>query len=128
MNKPAFIVWLLLITGIIYSSFAHEMNTGTFSAQLMMKAGAPMTIGIVFIFNIETGPPPSTEKYWRVPDYFAPIDNNGRFSIRLKPGNYYMGAIQRKSGKNSGGPPQEGDYMFKSRHENGAQKIYTVKS
>lgn len=107
-------------------SFAKE-KVGTLSGQLMIKDDGPMGEGMVFLYNAETGPPPSRDKYWRVPDFVAEIDAKGRFNVELLEGKYCLGAIKRLAAKQIG-PPAEGDYFLISRDENGSPKVYAVKT
>lgn len=106
---------------------AQEAGKGRIVGKLMIKDGGPMAGGSVFFFNDATGPPPSQEKYWRVPDNIAPIDAEGRFSVELSPGKYYFGAIKRISGEKDVGPPGDGDYFLKGQDVRGDPKPYFVK-
>jgi len=83
-----------------------------------------MANSVVFIFSDASGPPPSFNKYWRVPDEIVKTDAEGRFIAKLSEGKYYIGAIKRKSGEEIG-PMQEGD-LFLPFHEGSAPKQYTV--
>lgn len=118
------IVFVLLTTTSI---FAADGDTGSISGRLMCKDGGSMAGGKVFIFRADAGPPPVNDKYWRVPDKIADITSDGRFSITLAEGNYFIRAIKRSSG-NKMGPPDEGDYIFSSYDENGKTKLYSVKN
>ncbi|HWR59937.1 MAG TPA: carboxypeptidase-like regulatory domain-containing protein [Thermodesulfovibrionales bacterium] len=90
--------------------------------------GAPLSGGSVFFFNDTAGPPPSKDRYWRVSDYSAPLDNGGNFSLELPAGKYYLGAINRISGKTNFGPPEEGDLFFGAEDENGLPKAFVIKT
>ena len=91
----------------------------------MIKDDVPMSGGRVFFFKDTSGPPPSQEKYWRVPDYIVDIDNNGRFSAVLSEGKYYLGAVKTISGEKIG-PPKEGDIFYAGVDERGKQKTYII--
>ncbi len=123
----AFFFAVFFIFSIVSAKDVKELKAGAISGQLMIKNGGPMSGGSVFIFNDATGPPPSKEKYWRVPDYIAPIDNDGRFSVELPEGKYYLGAIKRISEKKNIGPPEEGDFFFAGADEKGMPKAYIIK-
>lgn len=132
MKRFVFLVSLLLICFFMFSyvsaqEITHKVKTGTISGKLMIKGGGPMAGGHVFIFNDATGPPPSRGKYWRVPDDVVSLDNEGKFSIELPAGRYYLGAIKRVSEKKSIGPPDEGDFFFASADEKGMPKAYIIK-
>lgn len=71
----------------------------------MITPDMPLTEGLVYVYNHATGPLPSYDRYWRVPDIVTVLDPRGRFSIELAAGDYYIGAIKRN------GPPQIGPPM-----------------
>jgi len=119
-----FILFIGLCSGIASSEVG---KTGIISGQLMIKDGRPMAGGHVFIFNDSSGPPPSQDRYWRVPDYVIPIEDSGRFSVELPEGRYYLGAIKRVS-REKIGPPDEGDFFYAGMDEKGMPKAYIIKA
>jgi len=127
MSKSVFtaiiFVSVLVLSG---TGLAEDVKVGAMSGQLMIKGGGPLSGAIVFLYNTETGPPPSHNKYWRVPDVVGDADDRGRFSTELVEGTYCVGAIKR-AGKRQLGPPFEGDYFILSLDEKGAPKKYQVK-
>lgn len=92
---------------------------GRLRGYIQTVEGVPLSGGDVYFFNEATGPAPAPEKYWRVADRIAILDDRGGFSVELSPGRYYIGAIQRKGDKRIIGPPSEGDlfYAGKTRYE-----------
>jgi hypothetical protein len=106
--------------------FANEINRGWISGQMMIKDGGPMAGGIVVFFKADEGPVPDHERYFRIPNEVADLDKEGKFSIALPAGRYFMGAIKRKSGEQVG-PPQDGDYFFMSQDAKGNPRAHTVK-
>ena len=127
MKSSRTLLVFFFILCIISVAFAQGVNKGIIAGQLMIKGGAPLAGGQVFFFNDASGPPPSLANYWRVPDYTAQIDEEGRFSIELPAGKYYLGAVKRMSGEKIG-PPADGDYLFSSADEKGSAKPYVVKN
>jgi hypothetical protein len=119
-----FFIFLLCFVGV---AFAQGFNKGIITGRLLIKGGAPLAGGRVYVFNDASGPPPSHVNYWRVPDYIAQIDDEGNFSIELPLGKYYLGAIKRISEEKIG-PPADGDYFFASADERGLPKPYVVKN
>ncbi|MSM39657.1 MAG: carboxypeptidase regulatory-like domain-containing protein [Geobacter sp.] len=115
---------VLLLAG---AGIAAERQTGTLTGKLAQKNGAPLSGGLVFFFNQVSGPPPSPEEYWRVPDEIADLDNDGRFSAELLEGTYFVGAIQRMGAKEVG-PPIEGDLFLVGRDPQGKPRTFTVKA
>ena len=126
--KHSFLPVLFFLAGslCIAVTAVPEVKTGAVTGRLMLKGGGPMSGGQVFFFSETSGPPPSRDKYWRIPDYVAPIDGDGRFSIALPEGKYFAGAIKRTSGEKTG-PPKEGDYFFAGADEKGAPRVYRVR-
>lgn len=128
MKRVVFIsVVLFAFLFTLGSLFAQEQNTCRVTGILMSKEGGPMAGGLIHFFNVETGPIPNPDKYWRVPDQIADINEKGEFTIELPAGKYYLGAIKRVSGKKEVGPPLKGDLFFISSDETGTPKVYHVK-
>ncbi len=126
MKRLTFLtVFFFLIAAICAS--AQEVGKGKMVGRLLIEDGRPMSGGAVFFFNDATGPPPSQEKYWRVPDVVAAIGDGGRFSVELPAGRYYMGAMKRNSQEKNFGPPGEGDYFLKGQDPGNKPKTYIVK-
>ncbi len=86
-----------------------------------------MTDGLVYIYNLATGPAPSRDKYWRVPDNVTKLDKEGRFTVNLVAGDYCVGAIKRQ-GPPQIGPPLEGDLLLLIPGDKGTPKKFSVKS
>jgi hypothetical protein len=126
MKRLAILTACLFLIAVALVS-AQEVGKGKIVGKLMTQDGKPMSGGSVFFFNDATGPPPSQEKYWRIPDALALIDEEGRFSMELPPGKYYMGAMKRISSEKNIGPPEEGDYFLKGQGSKGKPKAYIVK-
>lgn len=104
----ALLMAVLLVAGV---AAADGFRTGTLSGQFKVDAKAPMADGMVYVYNLATGPAPSHDRYWRVPDFVEKLDKDGRFAIELPSGEYCIGAIKR-SGATQIGPPQEGDFFL----------------
>jgi hypothetical protein len=131
MKRLVLSLAVLIIGSVLCgSSFAKEVSeiqTGTVSGRLVIKGSEPMKHATVYFFNEAAGPPPSAEKYWRVPTIALSADENGRFHAELPKGTYYMGAIQKRSGEPLG-PPEEGDYFYISQDSKGNPKKYAVRA
>jgi hypothetical protein len=100
-------------------------GAGNLSGQFMLGDNSPMGGALVFFYNLDNGPPPSLDMYWRVPDVVKELDEFGRFKFELPPGNYAIGALKRK-GAQQLGPVAEGDIFLLSLDENGVPRNYTV--
>jgi len=106
----------------------EAVKTGTVTGKIMVKdKDVPLAWGQIMFYDVSSGPPPIPEKYERTPDISKNMDADGKFKVEIPEGKYYMGAIKRLSGDRLG-PPQEGDYVFRSLDEKGMPKIYMVKS
>jgi hypothetical protein len=117
---------LLLFVHLLLPVTASAAENGTMSGQLKLQSGEPLTGGVVMFFNVASGPPPAPDRYWRVADTKAPIDDKGNFMASLPAGTYYLGVAKRTSGSITG-PPQDGDYYLPSPDANGVYKTYAVK-
>jgi hypothetical protein len=118
------VLLVMLVCCIEVTAFCEESKTGSLTGKVMITDGVPMAKGVVFVFNSATGPAPSSDRYWRVPDEIVKTDAEGRFDAKLANGTYFIGAIQRKSGEDIG-PPQEGD-LFLPFHGDGSPKAYVI--
>lgn len=87
-------------------------SVGTLKGNIHTTDGTPLSRGMAYFFNGANGPPPAAEKYWRVPDITAPLDDAGGFSVELSPGRYYIGAIKRKDTTAKAGLPEDGDIFY----------------
>ncbi len=104
---------------------AEMKKMSTVSGQITLNDGMSFVNGAILFFNEKTGPPPAPEKYWRIPDYGGPLAADGKFTINLIKGVYYIGAIRNLPERV--GQPQEEDWLFISKDENGRLKSYVIK-
>jgi hypothetical protein len=127
MKKLIFLAFVLLVLFFLTGSICAQ-EKGRITGKLLTKDGeTTMGGGLVHFFDAERGAIPDPDKYWRVPDEIANIDENGEFTVKLHEGKYYMGAIKRSSGTKDVGPPLKGDLFFISSDEKGSPKVYSVK-
>ena len=113
----------LLLLATVTAAGAEELRSATVTGRVAAKSGAPMAEAYVYIFNDALGPPPSPNKYWRLPDEITQADQNGQFTAHLPYGTYYLGAIKRINGKDVG-PPVAGDIFLNSTNEQGTIRKY----
>lgn len=102
-----------------------ETGEGVFKGTWKTLAHGPMIGGQVFLFNAATGPPPSSSKYLRLPNAGTSVDNEGKFSIKVPAGEYYL-VMRKRMNPGVVGPPQEGDLQYYARHKNGNAIAYKV--
>jgi hypothetical protein len=88
-----------------------EVSSATISGQVMLDAKTPVSHGVILLFDSRFGPPPSMGKYWRVPDLITPLGKDGRFSLEVEAGTYYLQASQ-KDPKAEIGPAVEKEYVY----------------
>lgn len=98
---------------------------GKLTGRVVANNGLPLAGGMIFLFNASTGLPPAPEIYWRVPDETASLDGEGRFSIDLMAGSYFIGVIKRTSGQDLG-PPRDGDMFLVVRDSAGVPARHVV--
>jgi hypothetical protein len=90
MIKKCLALFTIVMICFITSAFAEKLDFGEMSGQLMVKGGGPLSNGMVVFFRADEGPVPDPDRYLRIPDEVADLDENGFFSVRLlffyKPG------------------------------------------
>lgn len=106
---------------------AENHRNATMTGTFLIKDGQPMSGGLFYVYNLATGPAPSPDKYWRVPDHAKALDDDGSFSIELPDGVYCVAAVQRLQGTLRVGPPEDGDFFLLSLDDKGESKKYQVK-
>ncbi len=82
--------------------------------KVMIKKGKspmPMVNGVVLLYNKEFGPPPHPYKYWRIPDLISGTDKNGKFSMVVTEGTYFLMIAQKKPDGEIG-PPKEKEFLY----------------
>lgn len=128
---------LILLTTVAYAFGMNSANVGPgglpmgkngiISGQVMLKGKIPMAEGIIFLFDDSLGPPPSREKYWRVPDIIEDIGKDGKFSIVVPEGKYYLIATKKDADQEIG-PPRDGELFYLDADAKGNPKPYIVTS
>jgi len=118
---------LLLFVFATSTCFAAEIKQGTISGKWITKNDGPMANAQVLLFDMAVGPPPASEKYLRVPDVTTSIDNEGKFSVQVPPGRYYL-VMRKRADESTFGPPQDGDLQYYSRDNRGKAKLIIVKA
>jgi len=84
---------------------------GTLSGQVFVN-GEPVTNAIASFFLESEGLPPVQRGMRRIPEFLTRLDNEGRFSLKLSAGKYYMGILLREPAKGVGPPRQGEKYYF----------------
>lgn len=107
--------------------FADANVTGHLTGAWIPAAIGPVRDGQIFAFSTAAGPPPHRGRALRTPDGRAVTDKNGKFSLELPAGTYYLSTRKRAAG-DTPGPPQNGDLYGMSRDRKGDLVTYTVKS
>lgn len=125
MTKKSIFYCLLLFLFATAVCVAAEGKQGTISGRWITKNNGPMTGAQVLLFNMAVGPPPASEKYLRVPDVTTTIDNDGKFSVQVAAGSYYL--VMRKLAEEGAiGPPRDGDLQYYSRDKSGKARLFVV--
>lgn len=105
---------------------ALEAGQGIVQGKVTGKAGESLSGGTVRFFDMAIGPSPFTHEYWRHPDYFFPIADDGSFSAEIPEGTYSFSAVKMVPGKRAGCPPEEGDFIYPPW--DGTQKSFSVRA
>jgi hypothetical protein len=114
--------FILLWTSTV---IADENVSGRISgAWIPLKIG-PISGGLIYAYNSESGPPPQRDKSHRVPDAIATTSSDGKFTLELAEGTYYLSTRKKFAGATPG-PPQDGDLYGLSRNKKGELIKYTV--
>jgi hypothetical protein len=92
-------------------TLTSPVTGATISGQVKVKGNTPMINGIVLLFNKSMGPPPSKDKYWRVPDLIAGTDTDGKFSLEVPEGTYYL-QVTQKNPESEAGPPKVSELFY----------------
>ncbi len=103
-----------------------KASMGALEGRLYVN-GKVLPNAIVAFFNKKGGQPPVAGSTRRVPDMVGRADDKGRFSVRLLPGWYYMGALIRVRGKGPG-PPRKGEKFYFIKNDKGRLRAMEVKA
>jgi hypothetical protein len=98
---------------------AKKAGPGIASGQVVDEAGSPLPGGVVSFFNAEKGVAPLIAGMHRIPDMVGRMGPEGRFSLKLKPGSYYMGALIITDPGRGPGPPRAGEKFYYARDDKG---------
>ena len=99
---------------------------GILSGQVVSQDGKPLQGGVVSFFNAKKGIPPLVANMHRIPDMVGHMDPDGRFSAKLVPGSYYMGALVITDPGRGPGPPREGEKFYFVRDDKGNLREFTL--
>jgi len=127
MKKLTVTYCIVLMLLFVASCLASGDSTGCISGKWITRESGPMTGAQVLLFNAAVGPPPSSNKFLRIPDAGTAVDTSGKFSVELPAGNYYL-VMRKRLIPNSAGPPLEGDPQYYARLKSGEPKVFIVKA
>jgi carboxypeptidase family protein len=97
---------------------------GKLVGQFMKAAKRPIAHGRCFVYDKAMGPP-SSDIFVRAPDQIATLDSEGRFSLDVPPGTYYLNVIDVPENAPFG-PPAEGELIYYSMDAKGVIKPFVV--
>lgn len=118
---------LLLIQLSVTAANAYETVPGRLTGAWIPPQTGPIVGGRIYAFNVNSGPPPQRGRSLRLPDAISATNDQGKFTLELAEGSYYL-SIRKQSDKDAPGPPQEGDLYGLSFDDNAKPIEYTVKS
>lgn len=103
-----------------------KARMGTLSGQVITTDGKPVPGGVVSFFNTSKGIPPLIANMHRIPDMVGKMGTDGKFSVKLLPGSYYMGALIITDPGRGPGPPREGETFYFARDDKGNLRELTI--
>lgn len=103
-----------------------KAGMGILKGELQVE-GRPLPNAVISFFNTQEGPPPDTGTARRVPDRVERTDPDGKFSVELLPGSYFVGALIRDADKGPG-PPRPGEKFFFARDGQGNLRTFDLKA
>jgi len=129
--KKMFFVFLLfiLMTPLMSQAGAPgfmKERMGTLSGQVVTQDGKPVPGGVVSFFNTDKGTPPLIANMHRIPDMVGRMGPDGKFSAKLVPGTFYMGALVITDPGRGPGPPREGETFYFARDDKGNLREFTI--
>ena len=89
-----------------------NLDSGIIRGQVFRKDKKPLINGAVLLYAKSLGPPPSADKYLRIPNDMVSTDGEGKFSIKAPEGSYYLSALKWAPKTREVGPPKDGDPLF----------------
>jgi hypothetical protein len=130
MKKCFFILlFVLLLSPLVCQAgvpgFMKKLM-GTLSGQVMTVDGNPLPGGVVSFFDAEKGIPPLIADMHRIPDMLERMEPDGRFSVKLLPGTYYMGILIITDPGRGPGPPQKGETFYFAKDAKGGLRTFTL--
>ena len=130
MKKMSFILLFLLLASPLLCQagvpgFMKE-RMGTLSGQVVTDDSKPVPGGVVSFFNTAKGIPPLIANMHRIPDIVGRMGTDGRFSVKLIPGSYYMGALVITDPGRGPGPPKEGETFYFAKDDKGELRTFTL--
>jgi hypothetical protein len=105
-----------------------KKQMGTLSGQVVTEDGEPVPGGVISFFNTSKGIPPLIANMHRIPDMVGRMGPDGKFSVKLLSGSYYMGALIITDPGRGPGPPREGDTFYFARDDKGNLREFTLKT
>lgn len=105
-----------------------DMDSGIIKGQVIQKDKSPLRNGSVLLYIKSLGPPPSVDEYLRIPNIIESTDKEGRFSIKVPEGTYFVSALKWAPKSKDVGPPRDGDPIFDLLDDKGQNKEVTVKN
>ncbi len=125
IRKVYLVIFIVFI--FVTALFAGVAEAGLISGKLVTDEGRPMADAMVFFFNDKSGPPPSPDKYWRIPDHVLTVNGEGRFAVDLAEGNYYIGVVPSGSWQHDG-PPRGENFLFLGQKPDGGLTPHPVRN
>jgi outer membrane protein OmpA-like peptidoglycan-associated protein len=99
-------------------------DMGTLSGQLFVN-DKPLTNAIIAFFPTQRGLPPISMEMRSIPEFLGQANGEGKFSIKLLAGNYFLGMLIRENNKKAG-PPMPGEPFYFAAEPSGALRQFKI--
>jgi hypothetical protein len=136
LNKLSFHQWMYCISILLMTLSVSEATEvrqgpiksgryGTISGRILVYGGRILSEGRIAFFSAESDIPPRIGTMRRIPDQVTELDRDGRFSVTLPSGRYYLGVITKEENA-ALSPPNSMAKGYAAVDRKGARKIFTV--
>ncbi|WP_241426233.1 carboxypeptidase-like regulatory domain-containing protein [Geobacter benzoatilyticus] len=126
MMKIRLLTAILCMFAASVAVAAGPVPTGTVSGKFLGEGKVPLSKGSVVLFRRGSGPPPAPDRYWLVPDHVETMDDDGRFTVTVEEGTYFLAAIKRNDHLEIG-PPRAGELFLIAADDKGKLLTFDVK-
>ncbi len=126
-STVALLALALLPSAGIGAATSHVPEQGTVRGCVTL-AGHSTYRGVAALWPFAQGIGPDPRQAVRPPATSTSLDTEGCFTLRAAPGEYFVGAVVRRTDGGWQGPPRPGDMVFLSPDAEGKSKSVAINS